>query len=59
MWTDWLERILRPRERSDDTAGVEAVLVEADTAGHSRRLDRPRADVKPSAPKRVEETLWC
>ena len=58
MWTDWLERILRPRARDEDAIEGERDRSVAGAA-HASRLDRPRADVNRSTRESVEQTTWC
>lgn len=58
MWTDWLERILRPREREEGTNDVEAARAAAAGAERARRFGQPAADTSRKKLESAEETLW-
>ena len=57
MWTDWLERILRPRGRVEHRVDVEAAKA-AGGAEHAHRLGQSGADASRKELESVEETLW-
>jgi hypothetical protein len=60
MWTDWLERILRPRGRDDDEAalgltGADGMNAKGKTYPHP--LNRPASEMDQAASKDVEHAL--
>ena len=60
MWTDWLERILRPRGRDEEKAALGLIGADGMNAkgkAHPRPFNRPASESKPTAPKDVEHAL--
>jgi hypothetical protein len=56
MWTDWLERILRPRGRDEGKDDVEAARSVG--AERARRFGQAEIDASRKKLESVEEPLW-